>query len=265
MVMTAVRPSTVTARTKPRSTMFTPRSGSMTSNSASRTAMACSPAVPRGHRQVRGRNGGRLGLGLARARSFRRSRRGRPAAGRSAPGRSGCGSSPRCHGPCGAPGRCPRPPARCRRPRTSSCGSRPAFSACTMARSSSRAIGSQVRPGPKRSRARAETTGRPATARSAARASPSVTRSCGSSTCHSAASVVLMRCPPAVLLNGRCPRRWCRRRRPGSRSPVSRASSGLMPRPVAALNSHRCLAQVSVSPSRSPSSRADAWCGQRLE
>jgi hypothetical protein len=37
MVMTAVRPSMTTARTKPRSTMFTPRSGSMTSDSAART------------------------------------------------------------------------------------------------------------------------------------------------------------------------------------------------------------------------------------
>ena len=44
MAMTAVRPSTVTARTKPRSTMFTPRSGSMTSKRASRTAITCSPA-----------------------------------------------------------------------------------------------------------------------------------------------------------------------------------------------------------------------------
>src|SRR5580700_8050841 len=40
MVMTAVRSCTLTARTKPRSTMFTPRSGSMTSDSASRTARA---------------------------------------------------------------------------------------------------------------------------------------------------------------------------------------------------------------------------------
>ena len=44
MVMTAVCPWTATARTNPRSTMFTPRSGSMTSDSAARTAAARSPA-----------------------------------------------------------------------------------------------------------------------------------------------------------------------------------------------------------------------------
>src|SRR2546430_1205693 len=62
---------------------------------------------------------------------------------------------------------------------------------------------SQVRPGPNRSRARAGMTGLPVTARSADRASLSVTRSCGSSTCHSAASVVLMRGPLSGRGDGR--------------------------------------------------------------
>src|SRR5208282_768256 len=61
-----------------------------------------------------------------------------------------------------------------------------------------RATGSQVRPGPKRSRARADTAGWPTIRRRAVRAAPSGTRSCGSSTCHCAVKAVLMRPPYEV-------------------------------------------------------------------
>jgi hypothetical protein len=40
--------------------------------------------------------------------------------------------------------------------------------------------------------------------------------------------------------------------------------AGLRPAPLRASNSHRCREQVMTSPSKSPSSSAHSWCGQRL-
>src|SRR6516164_9156362 len=195
--MTAVRPSTATPRTNPRSTMLTPRSGSMTSASASRTA-AASAVGSAGRAGVTGSAGagpvGPAGRAVACSPAGRSTMRTRQvglwiqSATPWALRRTRTMSSPASALPSAT---------------TSSRGSRPAASARTIAPSSSRAIASQVRPGPNRSRARAGMTGWPVTARSAARASPSVTRSCGSSTCHSAASVVPMRGPLSGRGDGR--------------------------------------------------------------
>ena len=280
IVMTAVRPSTSTRRTKPRSTMLTPRSGSMTSGRASRTAAASCRSAGRGAaaRTAPGTApagspaAGALPAGTPAARAARMffflrttdrrhpSRRWHAApraATSSPPGTWGWRSSPRCRAPCGGPGRCPRRPRRGPPTRMSRAGLSPACSARTMTRSSSRATGSQVRPGPNRSRAWARH-------RVQAQDGP-------------------QRRPPVRLgqadlrlldpqLGGQRPRLAHRPMStqivPSSSTlqpkTVSRALSGLMPQPVSASNSHRCRAQISVSPSKSPSSSGPAWCGQVL-
>src|SRR6266851_1301657 len=179
MAMTAVCPSMVTARTNPRSTMLTPRSGSMTSDSASRTAVTRSPAASAGTSGAAAGTGGSAG-GWSRS---------VPAV---------------AYRPAGRRVICTRQVGLwIQSATTSSTGSRPAVSACTMARSSSRATDSYVRPGPKRSRARAAMTGLPMMAPSAARPSLFATRICGSSMCSSAASVVPMRGPHSGCGGGR--------------------------------------------------------------
>ena len=201
MVMTAVRSRISTARTNPRSTMFTPRSGSITSASASRTAStSSSAAVAAGSTDDIAGTGSDAESGSV-GRAWGGGTRSAPLVACRPAGRrmirtwqaglwiqSAMPSLRRTRTMSSVA--CALPSAT-----TSSAGSRPAASACTMARSSSRATGSQVRPGPKRSRALADTAGWPAMRRRAARASPSVTRSCGSSTCHCAAKVVPMRPP----------------------------------------------------------------------
>ena len=217
IVITAVRSCISTRRTNPRSTMLTPRSGSITSSRASRTAAArASGAIPA--------SPGGSGMAAAAAGAAGAAGGGaEPAwlacspAGRSVSSTRQVGLAIQSAVPCAL--RRTRtmssPASTFPSTRMSRAGLSPACSARAMTRSSSRATGSQVRPGPNRSRAWARTASRPITAPRAARPSGSARRTCSSPARSSAASDWPASVPGS--LTGRRPPRSCRPHRPCSR------------------------------------------------